>query len=431
MTTNFGFNSGSGLTSGTGSSVFPSIKRVRISDAAGAEGLSLLSGASSGSEYKLRTVQGVDGVVTTVAGDNIQMSASELSSKISQLNVLVSKKAQKIDLYESEVALVPASLSFNGAEFSMDKELQLVTEFGSMKLSSSVRTLQSDLKAQVDQEKSDVSALNILIPEEKFRAVAAETKIDARITTEIKRASDVEGMIYSALAAETNARSDFDTNITTLLSTETATRQSADSKLTNDLAFETSRALAAEALLNTSLNAEIKRATDADTKYAADLNAEVTRAASRESVLEALIITEQSSRFAADSKLTTDLNAEITSRIAGVNAVTSDLKTKYDAIDTAFGNFVAVATSRDEYLNQKCDFIMKNVDPAAIDSLSELVNRQNSVALGVYSRLQMLEDILSTLIGHPIYEPGERPEVLAPMVGPTMDPVSPPPAAMP
>lgn len=81
MTTNFGFNSGSGLTNGINSSVFPSIKRVRISDAAGAEGLSLLSGASSGSEYKLRTVQGVDGVVTTVAGDNIQMSASELSSR--------------------------------------------------------------------------------------------------------------------------------------------------------------------------------------------------------------------------------------------------------------------------------------------------------------------------------------------------------------
>jgi hypothetical protein len=83
-----------------------------------------------------------------------------------------------------------------------------------------------------------------------------------------------------------------------------------------------------------------------------------------------------------------DANAEIAARIADVSAVTTDLKTKYDAIDTAFGNFVAVATSRDEYLNQKCDFIMKNVDPAAIDSLSELVNRQNSVALGVYSRLQ-------------------------------------------
>ena len=48
-----------------------------------------------------------------------------------------------------------------------------------------------------------------------------------------------------------------------------------------------------------------------------------------------------------------------------VSAVTSDLSARYQQIDTAFGNFVAVATSRDEYLNQKCDFIMKNVDSAA------------------------------------------------------------------
>ncbi len=88
-----------------------------------------------------------------------------------------------------------------------------------------------------------------------------------------------------------------------------------------------------------------------------------------------------------------------------------------------------MATSRDEYLNQKCDFIMKNVDPAAIDSLAELVNRQNSVALGVYSRLQMLEDIVSTSIGRPMYDAGERPEPLPPMVGPSGDPVAAPPAA--
>jgi hypothetical protein len=427
MATNFGFNSGSGLTGGVSASVFPSIKRVRISDAAGAEGLSLLSGASSGSEYKLRTVQGVDGVVTTVAGDNIQMSASELSSRISQLNVLVSKKAQKIDLYESEVALVPASLSFNGAEFSMDKELQIVTELGSLKLSSSVRGLQSDLKAQVDKEASDVKTLNGLISDEKVRAIMAEMNLSGRIDAELERSSTVETDLYAKTTSLQNA----DASFASQLAAETKDRQSGDSKLTNDLSFETNRALAAENLLNVSLDAEIKRATDADTKHAADLIAEFNRAIGRENALQSQLYQETSLRIDAETKLTTDLNAEISSRIAGVNAVTADLKTKYDAIDTAFGNFVAVATSRDEYLNQKCDFIMKNVDPAAIDSLSELVNRQNSVALGVYSRLQMLEDIVSTLIGRAIYDPGERPEVLPPMVGPTMDPVSPPPAALP
>jgi hypothetical protein len=427
MTTNFGFNSGSGLTGGTGSSVFPSIKRVRISDAAGAEGLSLLSGASSGSEYKLRTVQGVDGVVTTVAGDNIQMSASELSTKISQLNVLVSKKAQKIDLYESEVALVPASLSFNGSEFSMDKELQIVTELGSLKLSSSVRTLQSDLKAQVDKELSDVKTLNTLISDEKVRAIIAEANLSGRIDAELERSSAVETDLYAKAAQLTNT----DTLISSSLAAETKARTDKDLELDGKIEYVNQYQNQVNDTIYTALNAEIKRATDADVKHTADIAAEGKRAVDREDALQTLIFYNDGKRVEAEAKLTADLNAEISSRIAGVNAVTSDLKTKYETIDTAFGNFVAVATSRDEYLNQKCDFIMKNVDPAAIDSLSELVNRQNSVALGVYSRLQMLEDIVSTLIGRAIYDPGERPETLPPMVGPTMDPVSPPPAALP
>jgi hypothetical protein len=427
MATNFGFNSGSGLTGGVSASVFPSIKRVRISDAAGAEGLSLLSGASSGSEYKLRTVQGVDGVVTTVAGDNIQMSASELSSKITQLNVLVSKKAQKIDLYESEVALVPASLSYNGAEFSMDKELQLVTELGSLKLSSSVRALQRDLKAQVDKEASDVKTLNTLISDEKVRAVIAETNLSGRIAAEIERSTNAETDLY----AKTTTLTSTNTFLSNALAVETKARSDKDLELDGKIEYVNQYQNQINDTIYVALNAEIKRATDADTKHAAELSAEGTRARGREDALQTLIFYNDGKRVEAEAKLTTDLNAEIASRIAGVNAVTSDLKTKYETIDTAFGNFVAVATSRDEYLNQKCDFIMKNVDPAAIDSLSELVNRQNSVALGVYSRLQMLEDIVSTLIGRAIYDAGERPETLPPMVGPTMDPVSQPPAAMP
>jgi hypothetical protein len=416
---NFGFSSGTGLMGGVGGSAFPSQKRVRISDASGADGVSLLSTSSLPSDYKLRTVQGVDGVVTTVAGDNIQMSASELSSKISQLNVIVSKKAQKIDLYESEVALVPASLSFNGVEFSMDKELQLVTEFGSMKLSSSVRTLQSDLKAQVDKEASDVKTLTMANLGEQMRAISAETALGARIDQEVKRAGDVETDLY----AKTTQLSGADVLFSVQLATESKDRQDADLVLDGKIQFERDRAKAAENLINEALAFERQRAIDQDFVHTTDIAAETARAVNRENALQSLIFNESVSRVAADEKLTTDLNAEIANRIAGVSAVTTDLKTKYEAIDTAFGNFVSVATSRDEYLNQKCDFIMKNVDPAAIDSLAELVNRQNSVALGVYSRLQMLEDIVSTLIGRPMYDAGERPGPLPPMVGPSGDPV--------
>jgi hypothetical protein len=309
----------------------------------------------------------------------------------------------------------------------MDKELQLVTEFGTMKLSSSVRGLQNDLKAQVDKEASDFKTLTIANLNEQMRAISAETALGVRIDQEFKRAGDVETDLY----AKTSQLSGADTLFSAQLATETKERQDADLVLDGKIQFERDRAKAAENLINEALAFERQRATDQDFKHTADIATETARAVERENTLMAVITAESSNRVFADQKLTEDLNTEIASRIAGVNAVTADLKTKYDSIDTAFGNFVAVATSRDEYLNQKCDFIMKNVDPAAIDSLSELVNRQNSVALGVYSRLQMLEDIVSTLIGRPVYDLGERPEPLPPMVGPSGDPVTPPAAAMP
>ena len=420
MATNFGFTSGSGLTSGgITASVYPSLKRVRISDAAGADGVSLLSAASAPSDYKLRTVQGVNGVVTTVAGDNIQMSGAELSQQIASLNLVVNKKTQQLDLYESESAVGHARLSYVDQRFRFDRDLSVVTDLlGEVRVGESVRGLQTDLKTQVDKEASDVKNLNTLISNENICAAMAEMNLSARIDLETERSTNVETDLY----AKTTSLLNTDTSFAIQLAAETKARQDTDVALDGKITFEKNRALAAEDLLNVSLNAEIKRATDADTKHTADLKAEETRAMGRETALQSQLYQETLQRIDAETKLTSDLNAEISTRIEGVNAVTSDLKTKYEAIDTAFGNFVAVATSRDEYLNQKCDFIMKNTDPAAIDSLSELVNRQNSVALGVYSRLQMLEDILSTLIGRPIYDPGERPEILAPMVGPTMDP---------
>lgn len=425
---NFGFSSGTGLTGGVGGSTFPSQKRVRISDAAGADGVSLLSTSSLPSDYKLRTVQGVNGVVTTVAGDNIQMSGAELSQQITSLNLIVNKKTLHLDLYESESAVGHGRLSYVDQQFQFDRDLLVVTDLlGEVRVGEAVCGLQSELKAQVDKEASDVKTLNGLISDEKVRAVMSEFQLSQRIDAELERSTNVEADLY----AKTSSLLNTDTSFAIQLAAETKARQDTDLELDGKITFEKNRALAAEDLLNVSLNAEIKRATEADTKHAADLVVEYNRAVGRENVLQQLILNEASTRIAADEKLTTDLNAEISSRIADVNAVTSDLKTKYDAIDTAFGNFVAVATSRDEYLNQKCDFIMKNVDPAAIDSLAELVNRQNSVALGVYSRLQMLEDILSTLIGRPIYDPGERPEPLPPMVGPSGDAVMPPPAALP
>ena len=434
----FGFtNLTTGIVS-TGTSSYPSTKRVRLSDAAGATGLSLLSEASAPSDYKLRTVLGVDGVTTTVAGDSIQMSAGALAARVAALDLVVLKKSQLLNLYQTEADLDPAVIR----TFPDTRDVLIQPKaMGNVLIGSEISAkamvnghetyvaLGSGLVSQnatIDTNRTTQDAVNFTtttrIAAEEKRAIAAELALGVRLTTETDRALYEEKALAAGLAYNVSQ----DALLVTSVNTETSNRIAADTALTGNLNFEKSRALSAEGILTANLSTEIARAINQEGILDNAQLAENTRAVLAEGVLSTLVTnlttrvsTEETTRAYQIASASAALTVEINARIAAVNTVTASLDTKYNLIDTAFGNFVAVATSRDEYLLQRVDFIMKNTDSAAIDSLSELINRQNVEAITLYSRLQMLEDIVSTLKGSPIYTAtNPRAEFLGPMVGP-------------
>ena len=108
-------------------------------------------------------------------------------------------------------------------------------------------------------------------------------------------------------------------NLNVALSAETSSRIAGDQTLTSNLSTETSRATSAELSLNTKVSTETSRAESAELVLTNNLSAEI------------------SNRIA-------DVNAEESARIAG-----------------------------DTDLQNQINFIKSNVDPAALDSLTEIV----------------------------------------------------------
>jgi hypothetical protein len=96
--------------------------------------------------------------------------------------------------------------------------------------------------------------------------------------------------------------------------------------------------------LNTSVSTEISRATSAEASIATNLSSELV------------------ARASADTSIAAGLSSEISSRIVG------------DAsLATIVSSEVSRATSAELSLNGKLDNVISNVDPAALDSLTEIV----------------------------------------------------------
>ena len=433
--TRFGFsNLVTGITS-TGAAPFPSTKRVKISDAAGSTGLSLLSEASQPSDYKLRTVLGVDGVTTTIAGDSIQMSAGALTARVAALDLVVLKKMQFLNLYQTELDLEPALIR----TFSDSPNLHIQPKTGGSLISTSEIVATVDGKyvplgerlvaseatttSNKSQQTSTNSTIIASVNTERNRAIAAEGSISGQVSDEKSRALAAESVLTDSIA--TNVTNDG--ILLSSLNAEIATRITNDADHQAQILFYNTRAVNSEQTLFGHISNEASGRSAEDiainARAAIQLGRLTTEIADRTAGVDALnvrVAAEETLRASQIVAASSALTAEINARIAAVDTVTTSLDTKYNLIDTAFGNFVAVATSRDEYLLQRVDFIMKNTDSAAIDSLSELINRQNAEAVGLYSRLQMLEDIVTTLKGSPIYTVANpRDEPFAPMVGPS------------
>ena len=206
---------------------------------------------------------------------------------------------------------------------------------------------------------------------------------DAAILVETQRAQGVEAQLQTDLSAEVNRSTQADSNFAVSLAQEVSDRKSGDTTNANNLTFEVNRAQAAEGVLEHSINSEISRAYAAELSNANDISAEQKRASDEEQRIEAKL----DGITAADS-----------ARFVAVEASVSALETKHVE---ELAQEVNVRTLSINNLQSQITNILSNSDPAALDSLAEIVAKFNADGATYASRLTDLESRLDQLTANP------------------------------
>lgn len=203
------------------------------------------------------------------------------------------------------------------------------------------------------------------------------------------RAISVETKLENDLINEKNLRISADNSFQALMATETTNRQNGDTSLRTDLNFEIARAQAQETVLNTSISNEKKRSEDEELKLRNDLTVE-SKARSDADTAEF--------KARSDADIAMDVKFVAEQKLRDADALF--MKSEYNALVDAER---VARLAEDVKLNARCDFIIHNTSPLALDSLSEIVNRMNSTSQSVYDRLKVLEDALESLRNQSLY----------------------------
>ena len=202
------------------------------------------------------------------------------------------------------------------------------------------------------------------------------SQLNVNLPAEVVRATNAEASLQANINAEAASRLSQDNTHSAQIAQEISDRQTGDYQLEVKIASETSRAQASELVLTNSL-AQTDLDVAAEEKARADADSKINDAVSAE----------VKARGDADFKLTTDLSAESKSRADADSKLTSDL---------AFES--AERKSEITRVDGRIDFIQSNVDPAAIDSLTEIVNNFNVNGASYASRLTYLEGVVAALV---------------------------------
>ena len=205
----------------------------------------------------------------------------------------------------------------------------------------SMLSLSGALDAEIANRIADVDA-------EEARAMAAEGVLTGDLAAEIARATGAEGVLTADLASEVSNRvADVDA--------EEARAIAAEGVLTTDLASEVSRATTAEGVLTADLASEVSN-------RVADVDAEEARALAAEADLAAAIAAEEARALAAEGVLDAAIDAEEVRAMAAEGVIAGNLADE-----------IARAIAAEGGLQTQIDNVLSNVDPTALDSLTEIV----------------------------------------------------------
>lgn len=303
-------------------------------------------------------------------------------------------------------------------------------------LSGRLDVLEADpvTKAYVDQQVADLQGQ---INSEIARAQAAEQGLQDNIGAEEARAMSVEAQLQSDLSSEVSSRQSEISRVEGLISSEASDRQSADQALDGRLDViegigvgsiskalqdakdysdvekaramgveadlqgqidsEESRAMGIEAGLRSDLSSEISRAQAAESVLTSDLSSEVSSRQSEISRVEGLISDEEMRAMGVESGLRSDLTSETSSRQAADTALSQRLDVlEADPVTKSY------VDSADQNLQTQINNILSNVDPVALDSLTEVVTAFQAADSDLLTAIQGLSSTSVSGLGQEI-----------------------------
>ena len=332
--------------------------------------------------------------------DAVEGRATTLESEMDAVEARATTLETEMDAAESEIDDLE---SFVGEGTSLDT---IATD-----LASAVNELHTDTNAvagRMTTAESSIVTNATSISTEASRAQAEETSIrgdfaaaDTSIRSDFASADAVvlNSASSDATTKANNAEAAAKTYSDGIVATESSTREAADDLLEGQITAEaTTRANADNALDTraTALESEMTL-TQTSVGVATD-GAYLPRSGSNfldtavslkdeSTKLDVALKSEETARIAADNTLTNNLNSEISSRTSGdaslQSQITAEVGRATSAEQANAANIATNATSisdeatraqtAEAAVNARVDFIVSNTDPAALDSLTEIV----------------------------------------------------------
>ena len=345
----------------------------------------------------------------TLLQSNIDAEASTRSSADVTLQANITAEETRAIARENAI-----ETAYQAADSTLSTRIDNILNNTSPEALDSFAEIIAAFESADDVLSASIIANSTAITNEVTRATQAEQAIDDRVTTEISRAQSAESSLAGLIGAEETARIAADNALSARLTTEETksgslqsqidaevTRASnAESAIAQDLADEVSRATAAEAANASNISDEIVARAVADTQVRTDLGADIDQAeadakahaeakdalmigdatvdgttsntitdriatAKAEAIVEANsnVAIENAARIAGDSDLGARIDQEIADRLAGDVANSAEVAAEQ-----------ARAEGVEAGLQSQVDFITNNTDPAALDSLTEIVD---------------------------------------------------------
>ena len=277
--------------------------------------------------------------------------------------------------------------------------------------------LQSSIDSLTSSTSGDVSGLQGQIDDEEAARIAGDASLQSQLNAEISRATSAEAVNAANIASEITARSNADAAIEadvvalqnqvgTILGGAPGTLdtfveiinafEGADSDLQTVISSNSTRLTTAEnniTALEADLTAEENARASGDSALqaqitandtdiasnAAAISAEETRASAAESGLQAQITSNDADIAALQTRAGTiegkdaDQDVAIAANAAAISAEESRAVAAEGVIASDLATEVSRAQTAEAALQSSIDFVKQNTDPAALDSLTEIV----------------------------------------------------------